>query len=257
MRTVGIRHEKLPDSILVDMWCDIAMDCGFSSSEIAGCIAGQKITNALTFCVTPSPVSDDRRLEIRAQVVEALTDNPVRWYAMHLRRHTEFKSILPHSVSKVEAFPDQDALETLNEYKAKQPDTLTDAEKRRLDLWNICKENIRPLHITPELGVWNWIKDSYDAWNVFQRAIKSKYGNQVFRLSDIVDSLIDRNVAGRNERERAKHRLMDLHAELVKHIPPFPEDEFYRMLYDAYVTENYAEIKSYCKHSICRIIHRK
>lgn len=93
LRTVGIRHTKLPESILVDMWCDIAMDCGFSSSEIAGCIAGQKITNALTFCVTPSPVSDERRSEIRAQVVEALTDNPVRWYAMHLRRHTEFKTL--------------------------------------------------------------------------------------------------------------------------------------------------------------------
>lgn len=93
LRTVGIRHAKLPDSILLDIWCDIAMDCGFSSSEIAGCIAGQKITNALTFCASPSPVSEERIGQVRAQVTEALTNNPVRWYAMHLRRHVDFTTL--------------------------------------------------------------------------------------------------------------------------------------------------------------------
>ncbi len=100
LNTVGIRHSRVPDSILVDMWCDIAMDCGFSAAEIAGCIAGMRVSNALTFCVQPSPVSDARKAEIRAQVTEVLTDNPVRWYAMHLRRHIEFKELTDRLMEK-------------------------------------------------------------------------------------------------------------------------------------------------------------
>lgn len=93
LRSVGIRHSRVPDTILVDLWCDLAMDCGFSATEIAGCISGLRVSNALTFCVPATSVSPEGISRIRTQVTEALTDDPVRWYAMHLRRHTEFKEL--------------------------------------------------------------------------------------------------------------------------------------------------------------------
>ncbi len=79
--------------ILVDMWSDVAMGCGVSASEIAGCISHTGASNALTFCVKPAQIDDERISRIRLKVQEALTENPVHWYAMHLRRHTKFSEL--------------------------------------------------------------------------------------------------------------------------------------------------------------------
>jgi len=93
LESSGIRSASVTDMVLVDLWCDIAMNCGAASSEIAACVSGTGAENALTFCTTPSAVSPERISEIRTQVIETLTDNPVRWYAMHLRRNTKFKDL--------------------------------------------------------------------------------------------------------------------------------------------------------------------
>ncbi len=89
----GIRSARATNMILVDLWCDIAMSCGVASSEILACVSETGAYNALTFCTAPSEIRPDRISRIRAQVIEALTDNPVHWYAMHLRRNTEFKDL--------------------------------------------------------------------------------------------------------------------------------------------------------------------
>lgn len=79
--------------ILVNMWSDLAMNCGASSTEIAGCISHTGVSNALTFCVQPSDLDPDKVSQIRNRVIEALRDNPVHWYAMHLRRQIGLKDL--------------------------------------------------------------------------------------------------------------------------------------------------------------------
>jgi len=88
-----IRPARDANMILVDLWCDVAMNCGATSSEIAASVSRTGAYNALTFCATPLEISPGRISEIRRQVIEALTDNPVRWYAMHLRHNAEFKDL--------------------------------------------------------------------------------------------------------------------------------------------------------------------
>lgn len=89
----GTQPARATNMILVDLWCDIAMNCGATSSEIAACVYGTGASNALTFFTAPSEISSGRIAAIRGQVIEALTNNPVRWYAMHLRRNTKFKDL--------------------------------------------------------------------------------------------------------------------------------------------------------------------
>lgn len=93
LKTVGIKLPRVADTVLADLWCDIAMSCGISAADAAGCLSENTPANALTFCVTPSQLSPDRISEIRSSVTEALADNPVHWYAMHLRRNTDFKEL--------------------------------------------------------------------------------------------------------------------------------------------------------------------
>jgi len=93
LESSGMRPVRATDTILADLWCDVAMNCGAAASEIAACVSGTGACNALTFCIAPSEIGPDRISEIRGQVIEALTDNPVRWYAMHLRRNTKFKDL--------------------------------------------------------------------------------------------------------------------------------------------------------------------
>lgn len=93
LESSGIRSVRATDMVLADLWCDVAMNCGAASSEIAACVSGTGVCNALTFCTAPSEISSGRISEIRAQVTESLTDNPVRWYAMHLRRNTKFQDL--------------------------------------------------------------------------------------------------------------------------------------------------------------------
>lgn len=82
-----------PDNLLIDLWSDVAMSCGASAAEIAACLSPYGVTNALTFCVAPAGITEKRISDIRSQVIEVLTDNPLHWYALHLRRQTDFEQL--------------------------------------------------------------------------------------------------------------------------------------------------------------------
>lgn len=93
LKDCGIAIKGDSNLILVNLWSDMAMSCGISSSEIAACISVTGAANALTFCAEPADVSTARISEIRKRVGEAVTDNPARWYAMHLRPRVEFEEL--------------------------------------------------------------------------------------------------------------------------------------------------------------------
>lgn len=164
---------------------------------------------------------------------------PVAGWEETIRLMDHFKSIPPYSAKNVEAFPDADAADSIQAISDKPEENRTDSEKRRLALWNDANYNILPLHITPELGVWNWLSSGHGAVNAFKNLIEDKYGNQIFNLSNIITDVAALPPTGKNEREKAKFRLMDLFTELKMHMPELDEDSYYKFLYKSYVISNY------------------
>ncbi len=90
---VGFGLSVIPEYTALDLWCDVAMGCGVSASEIAACIAPRNGANALTAFVKPPELDAERISDIRNRIVTVLTDNPVRWYAMHFRRNVDYGMI--------------------------------------------------------------------------------------------------------------------------------------------------------------------
>lgn len=89
----GIRLSGLPSQTSVDLWCAAAMNCGISTSDISACVASTGAVNAFTAFAVPSDINDERVAEIRRRVIATLTDNPVRWYAMHFRRYVDYDMV--------------------------------------------------------------------------------------------------------------------------------------------------------------------
>lgn len=90
---VGLGLSATPEYTAIDLWCDVAMGCGVSASDIAACIAPRNGANALTAFVKPAELNDGSISGIRNRVATALSDNPVRWYAMHFRRNVDYGMI--------------------------------------------------------------------------------------------------------------------------------------------------------------------
>lgn len=88
--TSGLKLSSNPTDTSVDIWTLTAMGCGIPASDIAACIAPNNRRKAITAFVSPSEITEDKISEIRTYVVTTLTNNPLRWYAMHLRRHVDY-----------------------------------------------------------------------------------------------------------------------------------------------------------------------
>ncbi|MCM1451644.1 MAG: hypothetical protein NC102_05260 [Clostridium sp.] len=93
LRRFGIKPTEDLDGMLADAWCDAAMSCGFSASDVAASVAYQRLMTPLTYFVSPSSISEGRIADIRGRVANALTENPARWFAMHLRPHVGFSEL--------------------------------------------------------------------------------------------------------------------------------------------------------------------
>jgi len=90
----GIKLSPKTTDTALDIWCMTAMTCGIAASEIAAC-AGPRIgSNVITAFAGPSAVDGQRAAEIRNRVIATLTDNPLRWYAMHFRRNVDYETVM-------------------------------------------------------------------------------------------------------------------------------------------------------------------
>lgn len=173
-----------------------------------------------------------------------------------IRLMSDFKSINPYSKKNVQAFPDQDAKISIDEISNKDENRRSDSGKRKLNLWNSHHQNILPLHITPELGVLDWLKIQ-GKYAKIQDILENQYSNVSFRFENILHAVLATPEKGGNDREKAKYRLMDIIQELRQRLPEMNEEEGYKLLYQAYVNDNYAEIKSYYLRQFCYILNRK
>lgn len=76
-----------------DLWANVAMKCGHSASDIAACLGPRHTDSSLTAFVGPSDLSEEGISRIRCGISMTLAHNPVQWYAMHLRRHTDLEDV--------------------------------------------------------------------------------------------------------------------------------------------------------------------
>lgn len=173
-----------------------------------------------------------------------------------IRLMNDFKTVNPYSSATVHAFPDFDAKLSIDAIYTKKPQSLTDADQRRLDLWKSNLQNILPLHITPELGIWNWIKEKISHSKI-QTSFEQEYGTLTFKIEDCVNYITEHACNGSNERDKAKYKLMDLITQIIDRIPDIRRERAYDIIFNCYVKDNYENIKSYYKQTLCMILNRK
>lgn len=89
----GLRLSEIPSDTSFLLWAFAAISCGVSASDVAACVAPRNKRIPVTSFVTPSELDETRKVEIRSMVESTLANNPVRWYAMHLRPHVGFDEL--------------------------------------------------------------------------------------------------------------------------------------------------------------------
>jgi predicted ATPase len=173
-----------------------------------------------------------------------------------IRLMSDVASLPPYTELRVQAFPDNDASDSISEINAKRLEDLTNSDKRRLELYEKTKANITFLHITPELGVWNWICEN-DVAGQIQSEFESKYGILRFNVASVINEVCSAEGHEKNMREKAKHKLYDLYKKMSSLNNDIKESEYYELMYNSYVKSNYDDIKKYYKEPFCMIIKRK
>ena len=179
---------------------------------------------------------------------------PVGGWRETINLMKEFMYTSPYSKRNVEAFPDKDAEDSIEEIREKEKKT--EHDKEILELWDSCKANICPLHITPELGVWEWLKIDR-APDKLEESIEKEVGTNSFRMKDIVKEVSGMHFQEDKPRKEAKKRLDALVNKLLTKISDKRPEDFYNLIYKSYVEHNYEKIGLYYKQTFCKIIGRK
>lgn len=78
-----------------DLWCLVALRCNFTPSKLLGLTGGRlpSFNPALSF-LTPVPVTQQETDDIRRNVRQTLTANPLNWYAMQFRPRVSYEQII-------------------------------------------------------------------------------------------------------------------------------------------------------------------
>lgn len=128
----------------------------------------------------------------------------------------QFYSIAPFNNRKVCAFLDKDVEEIVQKVKYKG-NNATFGEKSFLnkvqDLLN--DNNLYYLNITPELGVWEWIKQCSDKLMSY---LVDKYGDQNFNIQQFINEADALSVNDSNPRKEGKTRLKSFAEKLKLHM---------------------------------------
>ncbi len=86
----GLKLSPTPSDTSFSLWALAALGCGVPAADVAACIPAERRGCAVTAMAQPSDIDDERKTEIRNLVAATLSDNPLRWFAMHLRRNADY-----------------------------------------------------------------------------------------------------------------------------------------------------------------------
>ena len=129
-----------------------------------------------------------------------------------MKMTNEFYQIPPFNNKKVCCFLDEDVKDSIMTIRKKGAGK-TENEERILSIANtlISDRNLQYLNITPELGVWNWIRNDSSNYMSF---LIDKYGDQLFSINDFVNE-VDALPPAEKPREEGKQKLSALAGKIM------------------------------------------
>lgn len=147
---------------------------------------------------------------------------PVGGYIQVISMTKLYYTLPPYNKRKICAFLDKDVEETIHTIRLKGR-SKSEKEKQVIQLVDELLEdyNMAYLDITPEIGVWRWIEQDS---GYFAAYLNNLYGEQPFRMQDVINSVLAQAAGSDNEREQGKTRLRQLAEELRNHIE-YPNNE--------------------------------
>ena len=184
---------------------------------------------------------------------------PIGGYKQVVNFMADYSS-LPFPKERMQAFLDNDVEKILAEIK-KKPNS-TDAEKELINLFQNNKSNITYLSITPELGIWTWIKENIET---LEKRIRIDYGEQHFSICDIVNQVEKEEINNKKSetpadlRQWAKGCFKNLTEKFSSQINDVNCQELCKLFVELYV-ENRMDETSFYNHVqevLGKILHRK
>ena len=153
-----------------------------------------------------------------------------------------FYKMPPFSKRAVQVFPDADVQQEWDRLMLKA--NRTQAEEKKLQLLNGNQQNISMLDITPELGVWEWL--TADA-SKFENSFINAYGNQLFRMTDVVNTVSDEEMGKSpgKPREHAKGCFKNLVEKLRGYVPASSDGEILDILFRSYTDDKLSDINKF------------
>ena len=129
----------------------------------------------------------------------------------------QMNAILPYKPGMVFAYLDYDAQVDLN--RLVTTPNLNDGEQRVLDSYNNVRQYVSFLHITPEIGIWDWLVNNEHA---FLNQWRIKTNNALFQLNSSINNIDSIHNHARTS-DSCKKCLNDLLVQLVS-VPDYPEE---------------------------------
>ncbi len=94
LRSVDIRLSVYNSDTAVDLWAIVAISCGFSATDVAGCIIDSEIVNPIySFAVRRSDITEEQKVAIMNRVARILAKDPEDWYAMQFRPYVKYDQV--------------------------------------------------------------------------------------------------------------------------------------------------------------------
>ena len=182
---------------------------------------------------------------------------PVGGYIQVIAMTKLYYTLPPFNNRKICAFLDKDVEATIHMIRLKGR-MKTEKEKQVIQQIDELLEDhdLAYLDITPEIGVWRWIE--HDS-SYFAAYLNDLYGEQPFRMQDVVSKVLAQAAGADNEREQGKTRLRQLAEELKNYIE-YPN---YERIYDdiiasygKYCMEQSEEKKNYYLSKLESVLNR-
>ncbi len=91
----GIPLSSVEADTAFDLWCLAALRCDVTPAQLLGLTGGRypSFNPALRF-ITPTPVTEQEADNIRHNIRQTLTANPLNWYAMQFRPRVSYEQIV-------------------------------------------------------------------------------------------------------------------------------------------------------------------
>ena len=139
----------------------------------------------------------------------------------------QMNTILPYKQGMVFAYLDYDAQTSLHDLEIRA--NLNEGEQRTLNNYDDVRQYVSFLHITPEIGMWDWLVANEQLF-VSQWQIKTN--NALFLLNDSIND-IDNNHNNVRTSKSCKECFRELIEQLVS-IPPLPEEICRKIIVEIY-----------------------